>query len=355
MTVFWPDIHPSFQAGFDPALVRKAGCVALVCKVTEGSGWYRQGYSAISTKAKAHDIGFAAYHFVRAESSGESQARWTKEMMGTDWGRVPVMLDWETSITGSKAPPTTAAAYVREARRIGGRVTMNYCPHWFWASIGGPNLAAFPFNTLALVQSSYGVNERGPIRDIYPGDSSPRWNGYGNRAVDVLQFGSRCRIPGWNADLDINAYRGTETQLRRSGLFHWPTEEKTMPDWDERNLVPADLVTHFPPEINVEPDTQFSLSRLLWLGVLYPSQVRATVNAIKREMDALRDQVAEIQETLTAVGAEVTELLTLVRDTGGGNPDTATLLEAIRAEGANIRDNAVGAVVDALRQGTGPA
>lgn len=353
MTVFWVDIHPTFQAGFDPALLRPAGCVALVCKVTEGNGWYRDGYRTIADKVMRHDIGFAAYHFLRSESGGAVQARWTKEMMGDHWGNVPVMLDWETSTAGTFPSYSTARDYVDETRRLGGRITMNYFPRWYWEQIGKPTLTQPPFDTLALVQSRYGGNPAGGILKLYPGDQSDRWAGYADRGVDVLQFGSRCRIPGWDGALDINAYRGTEQQLRRSGLFHWAKGEKTMPEWNEHNKVPADLVTHFPAEANITTETQLTFAGLLWRAILYPLQIRARIRDLERVQTDTRRELEELRNVAEETNRDVAELLALIKGAGGGNPDTATIVEAIRTDGAQTREEAVGAVIAALREGTG--
>lgn len=352
MTVFWLDIHPTFQAGFDPALVRRAGCVALVCKVTEGNNWYRAGYRTIAERAMDHDIGFAAYHFLRAESSGASQAQWTKKSMGNHWGVVPIMLDWETSIDNTWAEAGTAREYVNEVRRLGGRITMNYIPRWYWERIGRPSLAQPPFNLLALVQSSYGTNPVGSAIATYPGDQSSRWAGFGGRTVDVLQFGSRCRIPGWDGNLDINARRGTETDLRKARLFHWTTEADDMPEWNDHSQVPADLVAHFPDEANITPAQSYSLAGLLWRAILYPLQIKSTLGRLQTEIDGLRDESRTDGETIASLERRITELVALIRDTGGGNPDTATILEAVRTDGAQTREEAAGAVLRALRQGT---
>lgn len=221
MTVFGVDISPAFQGSLNVSSLPAAGISYLSCKVTEGTGWYKPAYHDFSAAAKQAGLLFSAYHFLRAESSGQAQADWCRACMGHDWGTVPVMLDWETSIDNTDATAATANAFVARARQLGGLVTQMYVPGWFWPRIGSPSLTAGPIGDLALVQSSY-VAGTGSAAVLYPGDASSRWGGFGGKPVSILQFSSRCTIPGYSSTVDINAYRGTRAQLAATGWFYDP-------------------------------------------------------------------------------------------------------------------------------------
>lgn len=222
MTVFGVDISPAFQGSLNVASLPAAGISYLSCKVTEGTGWSKQAYHDFSAAAKQAGLLLSAYHFLRAESSGAAQADWCRACMGSDWGTVPVMLDWETSVANTDASAATANAFVARARQLGGLVTQVYCPAWFWPRIGSPSLTTGPVGDLALIQSSY-VAGSGSAAVLYPGDASPRWSGFGGKPVSILQFSSRCTLPGYGSTVDINAYRGTRDQMAATGWFYDPT------------------------------------------------------------------------------------------------------------------------------------
>lgn len=226
MTIFGVDFHPGFQAGLDMAGLKRAGMTFALCKVTEGSGWYRKGYHAFSDAAKQAGLLFSAYHFLRSESSGEAQAAHCRRSMGDDWGTVPVMLDWETSVDNTWADVSHAAAFITEVRRLGGRIHLNYLPRWYWDRIGKPDLSTGVVGSLALIQSSY-VAGTGSAAVLYPGDASVRWTGFGGAKVSILQFSSKCQIPGYGGPLDINAFKGSRAQL--APWFHDPDPEANMP------------------------------------------------------------------------------------------------------------------------------
>jgi GH25 family lysozyme M1 (1,4-beta-N-acetylmuramidase) len=223
VTVFGVDISPAFQGSLNVASLPAAGISYLSCKVTEGAGWYKASYHDFSAAAKQAGLLFGAYHFLRSESSGAAQADWCRQCMGDDWGTVPLMLDWETSVANTDASAATANAFVARARQLGGLVTQVYCPAWFWPRIGSPSLTAGPIGDLALVQSSY-VAGTGSAAVLYPGDASPRWAGFGGKPVSILQFSSRCTLPGYAGTLDINAFRGSRAQLAATGWFYDPQE-----------------------------------------------------------------------------------------------------------------------------------
>lgn len=306
MTVYGVDIHPTFQSGLDVGVLRRNGIDFLLCKVTEGDTWYRSGYHDIAAAARSRGLLLAAYHFLRSESSGQAQAAHCARSMGADWGVVPVMVDWETSVDNTWAEAPTANAFAAEVRRLGGKVTLNYLPHWYWTRIGSPSLAAGPVSTLALIQSAYGTNPVGSPAALYPGDTSSRWAGFGGKTVSILQFGSRCRIDGYSGQLDVNAYRGTRADLARTGWFHDPApEEDDMFEEADRSMLK-----------NIQGRA----------GEVYPikSAVLSILQAVSR-IDGLDDQIkAELDAThteLIAAHGEVLHVAELVSAIQAGDPD----------------------------------
>lgn len=292
MTIFGVDFHPTFQSTLDMADLKQAGMTFALCKVTEGSGWFRDGYHRFSAAAKAQGLLFCAYHFLRSESSGQAQAAWTKACMGPDWGTVPVMLDWETSVSNTDAGASTAAAYVAAVAGLGGRVTLNYCPRWFWSRIGSPNLAAAGLSSMALIQSSY-VAGTGTAAVLYPGDTSSRWNGFGGKTVSILQFSSNCRVPGYGGPLDINAYRGTRADLAATGWFHDPdpalNEEADVNLGDRSKLLPELLPHYLAAGAKVSASTEQSVERWIQDGVLRGYEARSEAKAARVAAEAARD------------------------------------------------------------------
>lgn len=314
MPEFGIDVHPGFQAGLNVATLPGQGISFFLVKITEGSGWYRAAYHDFAAAAKQAGLLFSAYHFLRAESPGQAQAVWTQQCMGADWGVVPVMLDWETSVARTRAGVATANAYISEARRRGGKIALNYLPRWYWAEIGSPNLAeAGPVSTLALIQSSYGQNPAGSPASIYPGDASSRWTGFGGLPVSILQFGSNARIAGYSAALDINAYRGARAELARRGWFYDPTPEE--PDMDPTTVVPLPENIDYPDGdpagwqksgATGQPTLALLLhsinARLVEIGKVSAGEL-ARFNSLLSEVDQSEEALAEVKALLAAIQA----------------------------------------------------
>jgi len=293
-TSFGVDIHPTFQAALDVAILPRNGISYLACKVTEGTGWYRAAYHAFSQAARAIGLRFCSYHFLRSESTGAAQAAWCRQCMGDDWGRVPVMLDWETSVSGTKAGKSTADAFIVAVRALGGLIELDYIPKWFHAQIGSPNLAAGPTGTLALIQSAYGTNPAGSPANMYPGNNSLRWAGFGGQPASLLQFGSNARLAGYPGPLDINAYRGTPTQLAAENWFHPPAPNPPVAEEDD-----------------MTPDQAQTLSQTYKrVAEVYP--IKNNTLALLAKMDELKAAVAQdtvvtfSPETITAVTDAIT-------------------------------------------------
>jgi hypothetical protein len=115
-----------------------------------------------------------------------------------------------------------------------GRVLGFYIPDWVWdASLDRPSLTGLRG---PLVASEYGTNPAGlgpsALYIRQGGDTSDKWHRYGGRSPEILQYGSKCALPGTSGGADINAFRGTFAQLtelltKKTGATNVPTLDKT--------------------------------------------------------------------------------------------------------------------------------
>jgi hypothetical protein len=97
-----------------------------------------------------------------------------------------------------------------------------YAPKWVY----GNSLAGLGY---PLWASSY-VTGAGGFRQLYPGDSSPRWDAYSGQTPAILQYTSSATIGGQPTS-DANAYRGTLAQL----------VALVAPGWTENDVTPEDI------------------------------------------------------------------------------------------------------------------
>lgn len=169
-------------------------------------------YSHFHYRCQIHKIPFAAYTFVKASSDPRSQAQLAARVVGN---HIPFMVDIE------QGRWKHAQEFISECKHIGMNVQSLYLPHWYWEEIGSPKLDEGVTKDLALIQSSYGRNRVGYASAVYPGDKSSEWQGFGGKTVEILQFGSRIRVDGYNGFIDGDAYKGSRSQLEKSGLFHF--------------------------------------------------------------------------------------------------------------------------------------
>ena len=169
-------------------------------------------YVRFNNRCRIHNIPFAAYTYVKASYQPKRQAVMAAQVVGE---HIPLMVDIE------QGSWEHAQEFISECERIGMNVRSLYLPHWYWEEIGSPKLNVGVTKNLALVQSDYGANRVGYASAVYPGDKSDAWTGFGGKTVEILQFGSRIRVDGYNGFVDGDAYRGSKASLEKSGLFHF--------------------------------------------------------------------------------------------------------------------------------------
>jgi lysozyme len=192
--------------------VKANGYQFVAAKCTEGQATVDAQYANYRAQAAGNGLLFAAYHFLRSDSSASAQAFNLTSHIGDK--NIPVMIDCEASV-GSQPDLAKCVAFRDELQQRGVRVSLLYLPHSWWQQIGSPSLA-----TWTVVNANYGVNPAGTGTDLYPGDGSARWDAYGGRTPALLQFGSKCRIDGYPGDLDVDAWRGTLDELKAARLFY---------------------------------------------------------------------------------------------------------------------------------------
>jgi len=224
MTVFVADIA-SYQHGLIPAALRP-DCAGLFIKATQGATYVDPDYAGWLTEAKTAGLIVAAYHYIDG-SSPTAQAAWLKTHIGDP--SLPVMLDFEEG--GFRQALDVADAMT--AAELHPRLL--YFAHGRWASLGSPALAApLASRGLALINAAYPTMKAGTPVALYPGDNATEWAGYGGVTPSLWQFTDAGIESGQR--IDINAYRGSATQLARlldttAPSAPTPTGSKPAPSW----------------------------------------------------------------------------------------------------------------------------
>lgn len=220
MTIFGVDVA-NYQKGLKVTQLKDQGYGFLIAKATEGRGVKDPSYRRFLAEAKAAGVPFAAYHFLRSDSSIAAQVANLAAQIGDK--SVPVMIDCE--VAGASRPTLAMCKAFRTACAAKGiRVSMLYLPRFWWQQIGRPSLEGW-----TLVQALYGNNPTGYGSATYPGDRSTRWAPMGGVTPTILQFGSNGRIDGYPGRVDVDAYRGTRDQLLASRLFQTWGKAPTAP------------------------------------------------------------------------------------------------------------------------------
>lgn len=208
MTTFGIDIS-YYQTGLNLSSAIAQGKQFVMCRISRGDKYADPTFGTFYLQAKSAKLLFAAYHFLRSDSSPEVQAQFTYNCLPDK--TLEVMLDVERTSDGTSKPTwDQVKRYLAEADRIGMAVTLLYLPRWYWAEIGSPALPAYP----RLVSSRYGAND-----GRYQGDTSDLWSGYGGQTPVILQYSSRGSYSGYSGFVDQDAFRGTRQELSALGLF----------------------------------------------------------------------------------------------------------------------------------------
>lgn len=195
MTIFYPDI-----SGYD-AGISLAGMVAVVVKATEGTTYTNPDFDRVRQDASSRGLPWAGYHFLHHNSSPAAQAQHFHAVAGN----APCMLDVETATDGTKAIVPDALNFASALAGMGGRVVLVYLPHWYWQSIGSPDLRPLAAAGMGLVSSNYPTGGYS--------DTGPGWAPYGGVTPVVWQYTDAHPLNGFK--VDMNAFRGTVDDFRR--------------------------------------------------------------------------------------------------------------------------------------------
>lgn len=212
MAIFGVDVS-EWQAGFDFNRAKAEGIKFAILRTTDGTYRDKQ-YVRHYEAAKAAGLTMAAYHYLRNPSEGTTvgqQVTASLAVMGDR--RLPVWIDCETNAG-------LHVSHIRECKRLyeaaGIRVigVYSYVPYWE-GRIAPSEPDSHEFG--AFWVAHYGTRGYGSPAGLYPGNHDHQWAyPLGNQKPALWQFGDRANVAGMN--VDINAYRGTEAQLRV--LFH---------------------------------------------------------------------------------------------------------------------------------------
>lgn len=215
MTILGVDISHHNTA--DMLSLADGGVGFVIAKSSEGTAFVDPTYA--KRAIAAHDVGmpFAAYHYLRSDSPGRSQAIHAMSVVGQN---VPIALDIETDSSNGHPTMAQAIEFTDQVWRMGGKVSLWYLPYWYWH--GYWNAAPLPSSAPPLWQSIYPAgNYSGTARDRYRlvgGDAGVGWAIMASHRVAVWQYGSNGRVPGVSFPVDLDAYRGDARQLAESGI-----------------------------------------------------------------------------------------------------------------------------------------
>lgn len=200
MTIFGIDISNNNGSGIDLGEVAREGFSFVFAKVSEGDYFIDATWPSYRDAAHESGLVVAGYHYLRGDCDVGAQA----ELFVEHLGDAATMVDFEANSGGID----TFWAFADAVNRLGRRIDLSYIPRWYWQQIGCPDLSQVP----GLIQSSY-VGGTGFAVDMYPGDATSYWNGFGGKAVDLLQFTDAAQVAGHT--VDANAFRGSVDDLRR--------------------------------------------------------------------------------------------------------------------------------------------
>lgn len=245
MAVFGIDVS-HYQTGLN--IKTTDATTFVIAKVTDGQSMQDTEFQPFRRQAETAGLLFAAYHFLRSTSPVEAQATNTAAALGDK--SIPVIIDIERSET-SRPTMAHVNGYALALRNRGFKVSpLLYLPRWYWMEIGRPDVS-----TWDIWNSGYGSNN-----GVYPGDDSANWDVTGTFAPKMLQYTSRGRIPGYDANIDRNAFRQDRPALVSSGWFKdYTKDELEMAGMKELQ----DWVATTPILVNVETSETQPLQRVL--------------------------------------------------------------------------------------------
>lgn len=178
-------------------------------KATQGTDYVDPTFHDLRTATEKLGMPFVAYHYVDTENVA-GQAVHVFKTVGPD---TPVM--WDIEKGGGNLDHLCAIH--DHYTELGGYARDCYLPHWYWLSIGSPDLLPLVQRDLLLHASDYPHNG-------YSADG-PGWQAYGHMTPTFWQWTS--------TPIDTNAFRGDlhnlETILAKPGTITPPAPPSAHP------------------------------------------------------------------------------------------------------------------------------
>ncbi len=216
--IFGVDIS-EHQANYSLKKVRAEGADFVILRLCDGTRVDRLFKSHLKD-AESTDLLVSTYWYLRAPVEGTTISQQVDVIDRQMGGRrnLGVWIDVESINRAGAALLTEKDVWdaKRELEKRGYHVPGIYSGAWYWEKMPGGEPSMKGLGQLWV--SHYGqTNQRGNYRDIYPGNSSTRWDyPLGDRKPDILQYGSNGVIAG--QAVDVNAFKGTRQQLAE--IFH---------------------------------------------------------------------------------------------------------------------------------------
>lgn len=194
-----------------------SGVTGLIVKATEGSSYQMPLYAQYVKDCANAGIPMLPYHFLHGDISLPAQMANVANTVTPG----PITVDVEP--TNSSQPTIKQAVeMVNRLYDAGYTVPFIYIPHWYWQSIGSPDLSLLP----PLWASDYVIGS-GQAWFLYQSVSADYWNGYGGNTVVGLQFTSSYLIN--NESYDCSAFNGF-AELIGKGADMTPQESQMLSD-----------------------------------------------------------------------------------------------------------------------------
>jgi hypothetical protein len=207
MTLYGPDLSNNNWsskgeiAGWLDACFHREGFSWMEHKVSEGNYYKDPYWGTVRDWCNANGVPCIGYHYVTTNNPTQQAAQFV-----ANGGGAYCMFDVENN-SGDIAQFWAVLAAFKAAAI---EVTLSYIPHWYWQSVGSPNLVGIP----GLISSNYfGRGAYASTEYVAAGgDTGPGWNGYGGVNPSIWQFTDGAIISG--KSVDCNAFKGDLVQLQ---------------------------------------------------------------------------------------------------------------------------------------------
>lgn len=194
MTIHFPDVSSyNANAHITP------GTSVVMARATLSDTLSDSQFTRFRHEAAEMGAFFVAYHWLNRENA-HSQAHWAKFNVG----RTPLMVDAE-DVAGNTGYAGTLRVsdilnFVSEYRALGGVCHLVYLPHWYWQTMGSPDLTPLADAGLHLVASEYRKYTDGGWPSAYGHMNPEEW-----QYTNAMPYGG--------GTVDFNAYKGTVQQF----------------------------------------------------------------------------------------------------------------------------------------------